>query len=125
MGRESDALNAWLNATRLKPIHEKAWINIILLLDNRGDINAALHYGSRALSHISTEPGIYFAVGNCLGKLDRFVESESYFLKAIQLDTTNANYYNNLGMSQKLNYFWNKLLTFVLCRSSLSSMEKI
>lgn len=98
LGRESEALNTWVNATRLKPNHEKAWINIIILLDNIGDSNGALRYGAMALVHVTAEPGIYFAMANCLGKLNKFAESEYYFERAIRLDPSNANYYNNLGI---------------------------
>lgn len=31
-----DALNAWRNATVLKPEHSLAWNNMIILLDNTG-----------------------------------------------------------------------------------------
>jgi hypothetical protein len=31
-----DALNAWRNATMLKPEHSLAWNNMIILLDNTG-----------------------------------------------------------------------------------------
>lgn len=34
--RHVDALNAWRNATMLKPEHSLAWNNMVILLDNTG-----------------------------------------------------------------------------------------
>lgn len=34
--RHVDALNAWRNATVLKPDHSLAWNNMVILLDNIG-----------------------------------------------------------------------------------------
>lgn len=36
LNRHIDALNAWRNATVLKPEHSLAWNNMIILLDNTG-----------------------------------------------------------------------------------------
>lgn len=36
LNRHVDALNAWRNATVLKPEHSLAWNNMIILLDNTG-----------------------------------------------------------------------------------------
>lgn len=35
--RHVDALNAWRNATVLKPDHSLAWNNMVILLDNLGN----------------------------------------------------------------------------------------
>lgn len=36
MGQHQMALNAWRNATLLKPKHLNAWSNMVILLDNIG-----------------------------------------------------------------------------------------
>lgn len=36
LNRSIDALNAWRNATMLKPDHSLAWNNMVILLDNTG-----------------------------------------------------------------------------------------
>lgn len=36
LNRHVDALNAWRNATVLKPEHSLAWNNMIILLDSTG-----------------------------------------------------------------------------------------
>ena len=38
-----DALNAWRNATVLKPDHSLAWNNMVILLDNTGTDNMYTH----------------------------------------------------------------------------------
>lgn len=38
LNRHIDALNAWRNATVLKPQHSLAWNNMIILLDNTGTV---------------------------------------------------------------------------------------
>lgn len=38
LNRSIDALNAWRNATMLKPDHSLAWNNMIILLDNTGKV---------------------------------------------------------------------------------------
>ena len=48
LNRHVDALNAWRNATVLKPEHSLAWNNMIILLDNTG-----------------TEREIMYIRGNC------------------------------------------------------------
>lgn len=40
--RHVDALNAWKNATALKPDHSLAWNNMVILLDNTGKQGDAL-----------------------------------------------------------------------------------
>ncbi|CAG07292.1 unnamed protein product, partial [Tetraodon nigroviridis] len=39
--RHVDALNAWRNATMLKPDHSLAWNNMVILLDNTGNLGQA------------------------------------------------------------------------------------
>ncbi len=38
LNRSIDALNAWRNATMLKPDHSLAWNNMVILLDNTGKV---------------------------------------------------------------------------------------
>ncbi len=38
LNRSIDALNAWKNATMLKPDHSLAWNNMVILLDNTGKV---------------------------------------------------------------------------------------
>ncbi|KAL1513175.1 hypothetical protein ABEB36_002620 [Hypothenemus hampei] len=105
IGQHAKALSAWKEAVRLRPTHTAAWGNALALLDSHGRALEAVELGTIALSHVPRAPAIYFAMGNALGKLNRFPEAESHFLQAIKLNELNALYYSNLGV---LYHRWNK-----------------
>lgn len=48
--RHIDALNAWRNATMLKPDHSLAWNNMVILLDNTGTTARTCWETTRLLS---------------------------------------------------------------------------
>ncbi|XP_050302270.1 protein O-mannosyl-transferase TMTC4-like [Anthonomus grandis grandis] len=105
LGRHQEALAAWKEAVRLRPTHSAAWGNALALLDSDGRTHEAVELGILALQHVPRAPAIHFALGNVLGKLNRFPEAETHFLQAIKLNENNALYYSNLGV---LYHRWEK-----------------
>ncbi|XP_041055597.1 protein O-mannosyl-transferase TMTC4 isoform X1 [Carcharodon carcharias] len=104
--RTVDALNAWQNATLLKPNHSLAWNNLIILLDNTGNLAQAEAVGKEALKLLPNDHTIMFSFANVLGKLKKYKESENLFLKALQINPTIASYHGNLAV---LYHRWGRL----------------
>ncbi|KAM9319222.1 protein O-mannosyl-transferase TMTC4 [Gastrophryne carolinensis] len=98
LNRHMDALNAWRNATILKPDHSLAWNNMIILLDNTGNLAQAEAVGREALKMLPHDHSIIFSLANVLGKAEKYKESEGMFLKAIQANTSSASYHGNLAV---------------------------
>uniref|UniRef100_UPI00398EE257 protein O-mannosyl-transferase TMTC4 isoform X4 n=1 Tax=Pristiophorus japonicus TaxID=55135 RepID=UPI00398EE257 len=70
--RNIDALNAWRNATLLKPNHSLAWNNLIILLDNTGNLAQAEIVGKEAVKLLPGDHTIMFSFANVLGKLKKY-----------------------------------------------------
>ncbi|GCB71148.1 hypothetical protein scyTo_0001476, partial [Scyliorhinus torazame] len=104
--RTVDALNAWRNATLLKPSHSLAWNNLIILLDNTGNLAQAEAVGKEALKLLPNDHTIMFSFANVLGKLKKYKESENLFLKALHINPTIASYHGNLAV---LYHRWGRL----------------
>ncbi|XP_053311295.1 protein O-mannosyl-transferase TMTC4 [Spea bombifrons] len=98
LNRHMDALNAWRNATYLKPEHSLAWNNMIILLDNTGNLAQAEVVGRQALKLLPKDHSIIFSLANVLGKAEKYKESEGLFLKAIEANPTSASYHGNLAV---------------------------
>uniref|UniRef100_A0A5F8HDI2 dolichyl-phosphate-mannose--protein mannosyltransferase n=1 Tax=Monodelphis domestica TaxID=13616 RepID=A0A5F8HDI2_MONDO len=98
LNRPLDALNAWRNATFLKPEHTLAWNNMIILLDNTGNLAQAEAVGREALELIPHDHSIMFSLANVLGKSQKYKESEALFLKAIKANPSAASYHGNLAV---------------------------
>ncbi|XP_043854030.1 protein O-mannosyl-transferase TMTC4 isoform X1 [Dromiciops gliroides] len=98
LNRPLDALNAWRNATFLKPEHTLAWNNMIILLDNTGNLAQAEAVGREALELIPNDHSIMFSLANVLGKSQKYKESEALFLKAIKANPNAASYHGNLAV---------------------------
>lgn len=105
LGRHQEALESWKEATKVRPTHSAAWANALALLDSDGRAAEAVELGLKALRYIPRAPAIHFALGNALGKLNRFLEAEAHFLQAIKINDNNALYYSNLGV---LYHRWEK-----------------
>uniref|UniRef100_A0A8C5LWM5 dolichyl-phosphate-mannose--protein mannosyltransferase n=1 Tax=Leptobrachium leishanense TaxID=445787 RepID=A0A8C5LWM5_9ANUR len=99
LNRHMDALNAWRNATILKPEHSLAWNNMMILLDNTGNLAEAEVIGRQALKLLPKDHSIIFSLANVLGKAQKYKESEDLFLKAIEANPSSASYHGNLGTS--------------------------
>lgn len=99
------ALKSWEKALSINPKHNKAWANILALLDNQGLTENLLQTSEKALSFIPDDPSILFSRANAFGKLGKFAESEEIFLKVIKLKPNTALYNANLGV---LYHRWNK-----------------
>uniref|UniRef100_A0A8C4SMD5 dolichyl-phosphate-mannose--protein mannosyltransferase n=1 Tax=Erpetoichthys calabaricus TaxID=27687 RepID=A0A8C4SMD5_ERPCA len=104
LNRHVDALNAWRNATMLKPNHSLAWNNMVILLDNTGNLAQAEIIGKEALKQLPSDHTIMFSLANVLGKLEKYKDSESLFLTALQLNPNGANYHGNLEYYNGLNF---------------------
>ncbi|XP_019519235.1 PREDICTED: transmembrane and TPR repeat-containing protein 4 isoform X2 [Hipposideros armiger] len=98
LNRHVDALNAWRNATVLKPEHSLAWNNMIILLDNTGNLAQAEAVGREALELIPNDHSLMFSLANVLGKSQKYKESETLFLKAIKAHPNTASYHGNLAV---------------------------
>ncbi|XP_035149349.1 protein O-mannosyl-transferase TMTC4 isoform X11 [Callithrix jacchus] len=98
LNRHVDALNAWRNATVLKPEHSLAWNNMIILLDNTGNLAQAEAVGREALGLIPNDHSLMFSLANVLGKSQKYKESEALFLKAIKANPNTASYHGNLAV---------------------------
>ncbi|GFN94614.1 transmembrane and tpr repeat-containing protein 4 [Plakobranchus ocellatus] len=106
MKRSQDALEAFHNATRLKPTHWNAWNNAIILLDNLGYYDKASQVGGAALKVLPDHPSVLFSLANVLGKAEKWEESEQMFLRAIRVNANNPGIHLNLGV---LYHRWGKL----------------
>uniref|UniRef100_A0A3Q2PA57 dolichyl-phosphate-mannose--protein mannosyltransferase n=1 Tax=Fundulus heteroclitus TaxID=8078 RepID=A0A3Q2PA57_FUNHE len=104
--RHVDALNAWRNATMLKPDHSLAWNNMVILLDNTGNLGQAELIGREALKLLPKDHTIMFSLANVLGKLQKYKESESFFLHALRINPNAAGCHGNLAV---LYHRWGKL----------------
>uniref|UniRef100_A0A1B0DNC2 dolichyl-phosphate-mannose--protein mannosyltransferase n=1 Tax=Phlebotomus papatasi TaxID=29031 RepID=A0A1B0DNC2_PHLPP len=105
MKNTSMAHRYWSEAIALNPRHEKAWANILALLDNEGKTEEVVKMSAIALQHIPNDPAIFFTRANAFGKMGDFQESERLFLRAIELRPDYAMYYANLGV---LYHRWQK-----------------
>lgn len=99
------ALEEYQKSLRLDPLKKNAWNNIIVLLENSGQLEKAALACKQALGLLPKYAGFHFSLGNILGKMGKFKESEGHFLEAIQLKSTDANYFGNLGV---LYHKWGK-----------------
>ncbi|XP_071991603.1 protein O-mannosyl-transferase TMTC4 [Engystomops pustulosus] len=106
LNRHMDALNAWRNATFLKPQHSLAWNNMIILLDNTGNLAQAEAIGREALKLLPHDHSIIFSLANVLGKAEKYKESEGLFLRAIETNPSSASYHGNLAV---LYHRWGRL----------------
>ncbi|KAK1167860.1 protein O-mannosyl-transferase TMTC4-like isoform X1 [Acipenser oxyrinchus oxyrinchus] len=106
LNRHVDALNAWRNATVLKPDHSLAWNNMVILLDNTGNLAQAEMIGKESLKLLPKDHTIMFSLANVLGKLQKYKESEGLFLTALKINPHIASYHGNLAV---LYHRWGKL----------------
>ncbi|XP_064413712.1 protein O-mannosyl-transferase TMTC4 isoform X3 [Latimeria chalumnae] len=106
LNRHLDALNAWRNATILKPDHSLAWNNMIILLDNTGNLAQAEAIGREALKLLPNDHTIMFSLANVLGKLQKYKESEVLFLSALKANPNAASYHGNIAV---LYHRWGRL----------------
>ncbi|XP_052004901.1 protein O-mannosyl-transferase TMTC4-like [Xyrauchen texanus] len=106
LNRSVDALNAWKNATMLKPDHSLAWNNMVILLDNTGNLAQAEIIAKEALKILSKDHTIMFSLANVLGKQEKYKESEGFFLNALKINPNVASCHGNLAV---LYHRWGKL----------------
>lgn len=83
LNRSVDALNAWRNATMLKPDHSLAWNNMVILLDNTGKKLISLDQGFS-----NWDPGML------TGPREGFKETPENFMKKIESKKVCKSHYN-------------------------------
>lgn len=107
MNKTEAAIESWLRAINQSPKHVLAWTNLLALMDNTGQIDRALEIIPNALKELPEAPAVNFAIANMYGKLSRYEDAETHFLKAIQLfdKDIKAIHYANLGV---LYHRWKK-----------------
>ena len=66
----------------------------VISADRMNDIDAIM---KEALTYIRHSATLFHSYASALGKAGRYGESEKNFLKALELETNNANLYANLG----------------------------
>jgi len=105
MGDPDNALKCWKKATDLKRQHTQAWINIVILLEQKNKLQDAKIVALQALSILKDCDTLHFIVGNILGKLAEYDPAQEHFEEAIRIRAT-ANlpvppkYYTNLGKNR-------------------------
>ncbi|CAH1643422.1 unnamed protein product [Spodoptera littoralis] len=107
MNKTEAAIESWLRAINQSPKHVLAWTNLLALMDNTGQIDRALEIIPQALKELPEAPAVNFAIANMYGKLSRYEDAETHFLKAIKLfdKDIKAIHYANLGV---LYHRWKK-----------------
>ncbi|KAM3966715.1 LOW QUALITY PROTEIN: protein O-mannosyl-transferase Tmtc4 [Aphomia sociella] len=107
MNKVQNAIENWTRAIHLNSKHALAWINLLALLDNTGNLERAKEFIPEALQELPEAPAVIFAIANIYGKMERYTEAEECFLKAIKLfgGRVQAIHYANLGV---LYHRWKK-----------------
>ncbi|MBN3285834.1 TMTC4 protein, partial [Polyodon spathula] len=106
LNQHVDALNAWRNATVLKPDHSLAWNNMVILLDSTDNLAQAEMIGKESLKLLPKDHTIMFSLAYVLGKLKKYKESEGLFHTVLKINPHIASYHGNLAV---LYHRWGKL----------------
>lgn len=107
MGQTDAALEAWRNATAIKPSHLQSWINSIILLESEGWLMDAKDIGLKAVTILPDSDTLHYLLGNVLGRLQDYASAETNFLRAVELCKRSnrpvpAKYFANLGKRQEI-----------------------
>ena len=92
------AIEMFQIACRLDPANMEARMILADLYFDQGQPQAALDLYQKVLLHYPDNTDCYNYVGYLLWQMDRNPEAITAYLKAIELDGTNAIAYNNLGV---------------------------
>lgn len=133
MHNSSMALKFWKQTLAIDPMHSRAWSNILAYFDNTGLAEEILNYSEQALKYVPNDASILFSRANAFGKLGKFYESESLFLRAIQLKPESALFHANLGVlyhrfnkrEQALESYKNALSLEPNLKSAKQNMQKL
>ncbi|XP_059049134.1 protein O-mannosyl-transferase TMTC4-like isoform X2 [Achroia grisella] len=138
MNRKENAVESWMQAIYLHSKHALAWINLLALLDNTGNLEKAKALIPKAVAELPESAPVNFAIANIYGKMERYTEAEQYFLKAIKIfgDRVQAIHYTNLGVLyhrwkqyNSAEEMYNKALTlnpmFTSAHKNLQSLQKL
>jgi tetratricopeptide (TPR) repeat protein len=102
--RLEDALGAFRAALRLKPHDVRLEVNVGIVLDKLGRVDEAdLHFAS-VMARGESSGFVYNAFGCHLARTNRFDEALVCFSKAVECESGNAMYHQNLGLAcEKMN----------------------
>uniref|UniRef100_A0A0N5AA37 dolichyl-phosphate-mannose--protein mannosyltransferase n=1 Tax=Syphacia muris TaxID=451379 RepID=A0A0N5AA37_9BILA len=98
LGRKQDALRIWKNVTSLNQKHKRAWLNLLILLDELGECNEVIRLSSTAIHHFPNNAPIHSQIGTCYGKLGFFQKAQMHLLKALNLQPNERIYLKNLDI---------------------------
>lgn len=91
--------------------HERAFLNLIILLDEQSKLDNAKDVTKKALLKFPANPEFVFQLANILGQQKQFEESEELYLRAISMKNSGL-YWSNLGV---LYHLWNKTPKAIEC----------
>ena len=72
-------------------------LRIYIYLLFKGRINDVEVIAKHALTNLPDEGSIYYNMANSYGKAGKYAKSEKYYLRALELQPHNSNYYANIG----------------------------
>jgi tetratricopeptide (TPR) repeat protein len=103
-GRLTDALESFLLALAVRPNDVEIEVNAGIVLDKLGRIEEAGRHFDRVLESGELSGFACNALGCHLARSFKFDEALVYFTRAVDLESTNAMYYRNLGLvCEKMN----------------------
>ena len=94
-----DALAAFREALLLKPRDAQLEVNVGIVLDKLGRIEEADRHFENVMGKEEESGFACNALGCHLAKSNKFDEALIYFSKAVELESNNAMYYQNLGLA--------------------------
>jgi Flp pilus assembly protein TadD len=112
-GDVSRAIAVYRELLELNPRHVKGRNNLALLLDERGEHEAALEELEQCLSYQPRNPQILVNRGAVLGTLGRYVDAENDLLSVLTLEPGNAEAHLNLGMVISRKGLWRDAVPYL------------
>jgi tetratricopeptide (TPR) repeat protein len=94
-----EALAAFREALRLKPQDARLEVNLGIVLDKLGRLEEAGRHFENVLATREESGFACNALGCHLAKSNKLDEALVYFTKAVELESDNAMYYQNLGLA--------------------------
>lgn len=120
MGNSTLALQYWKLSLEMNPKQSRPWANILTLLDSEGKADEILKTSKVALKYVPNDPSLLFIRANAFGKLDKFIESEKTFKKAIKYQPNFGLFHLNLGV---LYHRWNKTDLAIECYKTALKLD--
>ncbi len=93
------ALANFNRATRLKPDYAKAWVNLGILYDGRGQYGASQQSYKAAIEANPKDVLAYCHLGHSLFSRGQVSEAIEHYLEALDIDPNSAQAHYNLGLA--------------------------